>query len=158
MIAVLVSLCDGVQTAFPLQPPFAPPVVTPCGSKTRDGRVLERYSTQQEMQRSQIASRGHSHSREEGIARAYSDAFERSGTDRGYSRSVSTGYREHTPHLHQNTPGPFEGQTWDDSMSAAALAHQGAGAVMTEEEMLADIVMFADKAQGARGGRESTRE
>jgi hypothetical protein len=157
MIAVRVSLCVVVQAAFPFHPPsppFAPPVVTPRGSKTSDasdGRVLGRYTTELEVQRSQNASRGQSQSREGEIARAYSDAFERSQTDRGSWRSVSTGSRQHTPHLHQNTPAPFKGQTWDDSMSTAALAHQGAGAVMTEEEM------FADFAQGVRGGRESAR-
>jgi hypothetical protein len=152
MIAVRVSLCVLIQAAFPFQPPFAPPVVSPRGSKTSDGRVLGWYTTELEMQRSQNASQGQSQSRKGEIARAYSDAFERLQTDRGSWPSVSTGSRHHTPHLHQNTPAPFKGQTWDDSMSAAVLGHQGAGAVMTEEEM------FADFAQGARRGRESARE
>jgi hypothetical protein len=108
-----------VDTAFPLQPPFAPPVVTPHGSKTIDGHVLGRYTFW-------------------------------SRTDRGYSRSVSAGYGEDTPHLHQNTPGPLEGQIWD------------AGAVMTEEEMLADVMteaeMLPHTAQGARAAQESDRK
>ena len=162
MIAVRVSLCVLIQAAFPFQPPFAPPVVSPRGSKTSDGRVLGWYTTELEMQRSQNASQGQSQSRKGEIARAYSDAFERLQTDRGSWPSVSTGSRHHTPHLHQNTPAPFKGQTWDDSMSAAVLGHQGAGAVMTEEEMLADVMteaeMLPHTAQGARAAQESDRE